>query len=90
MITDQRQDQTRHLLDMPPTDYAALVVRPDGAVEIVAKRTRYPAGYPLRYRLYRRISTASLHRIDRLVCLYASYTGTTQASAFVALLDLPG
>ncbi len=70
-------------------DYAALVIRPDSAIEIVAKRTRYPAGYPLRYRLYRHISTASLHRVDRLVCRYASYTSLTQANAFVAVLDLP-
>ncbi len=67
---------------------ASLIVYPDAHVRI--GHTRYSrTKTATRYRIYRRISTASLHRIDRLVCLYASYTGTTQANAFVALLDLP-
>jgi len=69
--------------------YAALVVHPDSAVEVVTGATRHPHRFPCRRRTYRRISTASYQRIDQLVSHYASYTGTTQPGAFVALLDLP-
>ncbi len=67
---------------------ASLIVYPDAHVRI--GHTRFTdTRTATRYRIYRRISTASLHRLDRLICQCASYTGTTEDAAFVALLDLP-
>ena len=78
-------------MSTPNPAYAILIVYPDGHIHLNVHRPRWAAFYPpSRQRTYRHISTPSLHRIDRLIQRYASYTGTTQTdNAFVAMLDLP-
>ena len=79
-------------MSAPIPVYAILIVFPDGHIHLNVHRPRWAAFYPpSRQRTYRRISTASLRRLDTLIQRYASYTGTTQTdNAFVAMLDLPG